>query len=150
VLVALLAVVVAQIVLSYTRFGRYLFAIGGNEQAAYLSGVPVTRCKILTYAFCGFMVGVAAITNSSRMEVASPIFGEGEELSAIAATILGGTSLMGGEGSVVGTLFGALVIQTLRAGLTRLQTDSNWQLVIIGAILVGMVLVDQMRKRRST
>ena len=145
---ALLAVFGGQIVLSFTRFGRYLFAVGGNPEAAYLSGVPVRRCLVLTYGFCGFMVGVAAVVSTARMQAASPIFGQGQELNAIAAAILGGTSLMGGEGTVVGTLFGALVIQTLRAGLTRMQVDANWQQVLIGGILVAMVLLDQFRLRR--
>jgi ribose/xylose/arabinose/galactoside ABC-type transport system permease subunit len=147
--VAVAAVAVAQVVLGATRFGRYIVAIGGNEEAAYLSGVPVRRIKILTYTFCGLMVGLASVVNTARMQAASPIFGKGEELNAIAATILGGTSLMGGEGTVVGTLFGALVIQTLRAGLAQMNIDSNWQQVVIGAILVGMVLIDQLRKGRA-
>jgi len=148
VIIAVVTVAVAQMVLLFTRFGRYLYAIGGNEKAARFSGVSVVFHKTMTYVFCGVMVGLAGIIYTARLEAANPNAASGIELDAIASAILGGTSLSGGEGTAIGTLLGAMVISTLRIGLTRMQIDANWQQVIIGVILVGMVLLDQLRKRR--
>ncbi len=111
--------VLAHLVLTRTKLGRYTYAIGGNEQAAWLSGVPVGRYKVAIYALSGLMAGAAAVLMTSRLNAASPLSGEMYELYAIAAAVIGGVSLMGGEGRVLGTLIGALIMGTLRNGLNR-------------------------------
>jgi len=121
VLVVAVFYVLAHLVLTRTKLGRYTYAIGGNEQAAWLSGVPVGRYKIAIYALSGLMAGVAAVLMTSRLNAASPLSGEMYELYAIAAAVIGGTSLMGGEGRVLGTLIGALIMGTLRNGLNALN-----------------------------
>jgi ribose transport system permease protein len=134
----------AQFVLRRTKFGRYVYAVGGNEEAALLSGVPVASCKIAIYASCGGLAGVAAIILTSRLNSAQPIAGLSYELDAIAATVIGGASLMGGEGSVLGTLVGALIMGVLRNGLNLLGVSSFIQQVFIGAVIIAAVLLDML------
>jgi len=149
VLVIVVAVlyVVAHLVLTRTKLGRYTYAIGGNEQAAWLSGVPVGRYKIAIYGLSGLMAGVAAVLMTSRLNAASPLTGEMYELYAIAAAVIGGVSLMGGEGRVVGTLIGALIMGTLRNGLNALNVPSALEGMVVGAVLVAAVVLDRARHR---
>jgi ribose/xylose/arabinose/galactoside ABC-type transport system permease subunit/ABC-type sugar transport system substrate-binding protein len=140
---------VAHIVLTRTKLGRYTYAIGGNEQAAWLSGVPVGRYKVAIYALSGLMAGVAAVLMTSRLNAASPLSGEMYELYAIAAAVIGGVSLMGGEGRVLGTLIGALIMGTLRNGLNALNVPSALEGMVVGGVLVAAVVLDRARHRGS-
>jgi ribose transport system permease protein len=134
-------------VLTRTRLGRYAYAIGGNEQAAWLSGVPTARYKVAFYALSGGCAGIAAVLLTARLNAASPLAGEMYELYAIAAAVIGGTSLMGGEGRMVGTLIGALIMGVLRNGLNLLNVPSSWEGVVVGTVLVAAVIVDRTRHR---
>ncbi len=134
--------VVAHFILHRTKFGRYLFAIGGNEEAALLSGVPVRFHKTMVYGMGGLLSAAASVLLTARLNSAQPIAGINYELDAIAATVIGGTSLMGGQGSVVGTLIGALIMGVLRNGLNLLGVSSFVQQVVIGAVIILAVLMD--------
>jgi ribose/xylose/arabinose/galactoside ABC-type transport system permease subunit/ABC-type sugar transport system substrate-binding protein len=138
---------IAHLVLTRTKLGRYTYAIGGNEQAAWLSGVPVGRYKIAIYGLSGLMAGVAAVLMTSRLNAASPLTGEMYELYAIAAAVIGGVSLMGGEGRIVGTLIGALIMGTLRNGLNALNVPSALEGMVVGGVLVAAVVLDRARHR---
>jgi ribose/xylose/arabinose/galactoside ABC-type transport system permease subunit len=132
----------SHILLTKTQFGRYVYAIGGNEEAAILSGVNVSRIKTLVYGQCGMLCGLAAILLTARLNSAQPIAGMMYELDAIAATVIGGTSLLGGEGTIFGTLLGALIIGVLRNGLNLIGTPSFTQQVVIGSVIILSVLLD--------
>ncbi len=138
----------SHLLLSRTRFGRYTYAIGGNEEAAKLSGVAVRFHKSMIYAFSGLTAGIAAIVLTARLNSAQPIAGFMYELDAIAAAVIGGTSLMGGEGSLGGTLIGALIMGVLRNGLNLLGVSSFLQQIVIGSVIITAVLVDALLKRR--
>ncbi len=148
IVLSLAAVAVAHIVLTRTVFGRQLFAVGANEEVARLAGVRVGMVKLGAYAICGFTAGLAGIIVAGRTGSASPIVGYGDELYAIAAAVIGGNSLMGGRGTVIGTLVGALLIQVLRNGLNILIVPDRWQLVVIGFVIVLAAIIDQMRRGR--
>ncbi len=137
------------VVLTRTRFGRYTYAIGGNEEAAILSGVPVRIYKVGIYALGGALAGLSAVLLTARLNSAQPIAGLSYELDAIAATVIGGTSLMGGRGSVVGTLIGALIMGVLRNGLNLLGVSSFVQQVVIGAVIIAAVMLDTLMKREK-
>jgi ribose transport system permease protein len=138
---------VAHFVLTRTTFGRYVYAIGGNEEATRLSGVAVRGQKMLIYGASGVTSAAAAIILTARLNSAQPIAGMMYELDAIAATVIGGTSLMGGEGTLGGTLVGALIMGVLRNGLNLLGVSSFLQQVVIGAVIVVAVLLDTVLKR---
>ena len=135
-------------VLSKTVLGRYTFAIGSNEEAARLSGIRVDRWKIAIYALCGLVCGVAGLVIGSRLNSAQPALGAGYELDAIAATVIGGTSLSGGEGTIVGTIIGAFIMSVLTNGLRILSVPQEWQTVVTGLIIIGAVYMDIMRRRK--
>lgn len=139
---------VARFVLSSTRFGRYVYAMGGNEEATRLSGVNVRLHKMLVYGVCGLTSGIAAVLLTARLNSAQPIAGIMYELDAIAAVVIGGTSLAGGEGGVGGTLIGALIMGVLRNGLNLLGVSSFLQQVVIGLVIVFAVLLDTVLKSR--
>ena len=141
--------VVAHFVLTRTKLGRYTYAIGGNEEAALLSGVNVRLYKAAVYGISGMLSGLAAVLLTARLNSAQPIAGMMYELDAIAATVIGGTSLLGGEGTVVGTLIGALIMAVLRNGLNLLGVSSFIQQVVIGSVIIAAVLIDMWLKRRS-
>jgi ribose transport system permease protein len=149
VLVVALLYLLAHLVLTRTKLGRYAYAIGGNEQAAWLSGVRVGRYKIAVYTLSGAMAGVAAVLMTSRLNAASPLSGEMYELYAIAAAVIGGVSLMGGEGGVLGTLVGALIMGTLRNGLNALNVSSALEGLVVGTVLVAAVVFDRARHRAT-
>jgi ribose transport system permease protein len=150
VLVMLMVYAVAHLVLTRTTFGRYVYAIGGNEEATRLSGVAVRFHKTAVYGVAGLMSAVAAIVLTARLNSAQPIAGMMYELDAIAATVIGGTSLLGGEGSLGGTLIGALIMGVLRNGLNLLGVSSFLQQIVIGVVIVAAVLVDTTLKRHRT
>ncbi|HET9315671.1 MAG TPA: ribose ABC transporter permease [Vicinamibacteria bacterium] len=146
VIVTLAVYLVAHLVLTRTRFGRYVYAIGGNEEATRLSGVPVRFHKTMVYALSGLVSALAAAVLTARLNSAQPIAGMMYELDAIAATVIGGTSLLGGQGRVSGTLIGALIMGVLRNGLNLLGISSFLQQVVIGLVIVGAVLLDSLLK----
>ena len=139
---------VAYVILTRTVAGRYVYAIGGNEEATKLAGVRVRFHKTVVYAISGLSAAVCATLLVARLNSAQPIAGMGYELDAIAAVVIGGTSLLGGTGSVIGTLIGALIMSVLRNGLNLLGVSSYLQQVAIGAVIIVAVLIDMALRRR--
>jgi ribose transport system permease protein len=148
VLITIVIYAVAHFVLTRTVFGRTTYAIGGNEEAARLSGVQVRFNKTAVYGVAGLTSAAAAVVLTARLNSAQPTAGTMYELDAIAATVIGGSSLLGGEGTVAGTLIGALIMGVLRNGLNLLNVSSFLQQVVIGVVIIGAVLVDMSLKRR--
>ena len=148
-LIAIAITVVGQIVLVRTVFGRYLVAIGTNEEAVRLAGVNPRPYKIAVFALMGLLSGLAALFQVSRLEAADPNAGVGMELQVIAAVVIGGTSLMGGRGSVARTLFGVLIISVLESGLAQIGASEPTKRIITGAVIVAAVVMDTYRSRRS-
>ena len=146
-LVALAIVGVAWLVLSRTVFGRMLYAIGSNEEAVRLAGHDVFRYKVAAFAISGLTAGVAAVIYMARLNISSPIAGIGFELNAIAAVIIGGTSLSGGRGSVLGTLLGAVIIGVLANGLILLGLNDFMRQMITGVVIIVAVVIDHYRER---
>jgi ribose transport system permease protein len=146
-IVAMLVIVAGQIVLSFTVFGRYLNAIGTNDQAVRLAGINPKPAKIAVFALAGLLSGLAGIFYTSRLGSSDPNAGIGLELSAIAAVVIGGTSLMGGRGSVINTFFGVLIIATLEAGLAQIGASEPTKRVITGAVIVIAVILDAGRNK---
>lgn len=141
-------VVVCSILLMRTRFGRYVFALGGNEEAARLAGVAVTRVKTMVYVISGMCAATVGFLYMARYSSGSPQTGTGDEmLDAIASVVVGGTSLMGGRGSIVGTFFGALLIGVLYNAMNLLGINSYLQKVVLGAVILLAVVLDELRKR---
>lgn len=149
VVIMLVIYVLAYVVLGRTKLGRYTYAIGGNEEAALLSGVNVRSYKTTVYAMAGLLSAVTSVLLVARLNSAQPIAGIMYELDAIAAVVIGGASLLGGEGTVVGTLIGALIMAVLRNGLNLLGVSSYVQQVAIGSVIIIAVLVDMGLKRRA-
>jgi erythritol transport system permease protein len=139
----------ALFVATRTPFGRHVYAIGGNERAAVLAGVPVARVKLLVYVISGFCAGLVGLIIAAQLGAAHPATGETFELNAIAAVVLGGTSLMGGRGTIGGTLIGAFVIGVLADGLVLLGVSEFWQMVIKGLVIVLAVILDQFQRKSS-
>jgi ribose transport system permease protein len=138
--------VISMVVLRLTNFGRSVFAVGGNESASRLAGIPVDRVRIAVFAINGALVGVAAVMFAGRIQSASPLIGAGIELDVIAAVLLGGTSFMGGSSSMLGTLIGVMFIAFLQNGLNLLGVQALWQGVVTGAVLILAVWVDRIRR----
>jgi ribose transport system permease protein len=149
VLVLLALALAAQFILTRTVFGRRVFAIGGNEDAAELSGINTRRIKFYTYAVSGLLCSVTGVLFVARFSSAQADSGKGMELDAIAAAVIGGTSLMGGAGSVLGVLIGATIMGVIRNGLVLLEISSYWQELIIGAIIVLAATIDVARVRKN-
>jgi len=145
--IAACIVLVAVVVLKKTRFGRYVYAVGGNEEAAKLSGLDVNRVKRTVYVVAGTLSAVGGLIVTSRLNSATPIAGEGLELDSIAAVVIGGTSLSGGRGSVLGTVLGALIIGVLNSGLVIMGVDPFWQTVIKGFVILLAVIIDRLDYR---
>jgi ribose transport system permease protein len=131
----------------YTRFGRFIYAAGSNAEAAKLSGINLGRVILVTYALSGLFCGVGAMIEAARLGTVQPAGGNGYELLAIGAVVIGGTSLFGGEGNVIATLIGALLETTIRNGLNLLGVNAFWQYVVNGAVIIAAVAVDQWRRR---
>lgn len=139
---------VASLILGKTVLGRYTFALGSNEEATRLSGVNVDRWKIAVYALCGAFAGLAGVMIAARLNSAQPSLGQGYELDAIAAAVIGGTSLSGGEGTILGTIIGAFLISTLTNGLRIMSVPQEWQIVVTGVIVILAVYLDIIRRRQ--
>ena len=148
VIVAIGIIVLTWALLRFTRLGRYIYAVGGNEAAAHLSGVPVNRVKLFAYAYCGTLAALAGLLATARMGSVRPSDALGYELDAIAASVIGGISLMGGQGSVLGTAVGAALIGVLRNGMVLLDVSAFWQKVVIGTVIIIAVALDYLVWRR--
>jgi ribose transport system permease protein len=149
VIILAVAAVLAGVLLNRTVLGRYTYSIGSNEDATALSGIDVRRWKIIIYTLAGLFTGLAGVMISARLGSAQPATGMGYELQAIAAVVIGGTSLSGGKGSIVGTVIGALIISVLNNGLQILSIPQEWQNVILGCVILVAVYADQARKRAA-
>lgn len=148
VVIALLVLAVSHFVLRYVRLGRHIYAVGGNEEAARLSGINVDRVKVAAYVICGFCAAVGSLILTSRVASGQPTLGTSLPLESVAAVVLGGVSLFGGRGSVVGVAFGVAFISILSNGLNLLNVSSYTQLMVIGAALIVAVTLDQAIVRR--
>lgn len=150
VMLMLVLYVLAHVVMSRTVFGRYVYAIGGNEEAARLSGVPVKSVLLIVYTVCGALAGLGGIVLTSQLSAGDPKFGLMYELEVIAAVVVGGTSLMGGRGRIFGTLIGAFTISTIKNGMNLTNVDPFNQKIVLGAVLLGAVLLDTVRRRGNS
>lgn len=149
VLILFLLAAVAWVLLSKSIIGRYTFSIGSNEEATRISGINVRTWKILIYALAGTFTGVAGVVLASRLNSAQPALGLGYELEAIAAVVIGGTSLQGGKGSIIGTLIGALIMSVLTNGLRIMSIPQEWQTVVVGVVILLAVWTDILRRGKE-
>lgn len=148
-IIALLVVLVGALVLAYTRFGRTIYAIGGNEQSARLMGLPVVRTKLLAYIVSGLCAGLAGVVFTAYTGASYPLNGIGTELDAIAAVVIGGTLLTGGSGYVVGSMIGVLVYGTIKTAISFLGAEQSWTRITIGGLLLVFVVVQRVIVARS-
>ena len=148
-LILLVVAVLATVILNRTALGRYTFALGSNEEAARLSGVNVDAWKIAVYCLTGAIVGVGGLIIASRLNSAQPALGQGYELEAIAAVVIGGTSLSGGTGTILGTIIGAFIMNVLTNGLRIMSVAQEWQTVVTGVIIILAVYADILRRQRA-
>jgi ribose transport system permease protein len=149
ILIALAIVVVASVILKHTTLGRYTYAIGANRQATLYSGVNVNRTLVIIYTLSGALVGMASMIATSRTVSAQPTAGNGLELDIIAAVVIGGASLNGGRGTILGTIIGTFLISFLRNGCTLVGISTNVQLIVIGIIIIIAVSVDQLARAKA-
>ncbi len=148
ILILLVMAAVTHVLYAHTKFGKYIYAIGGNEQAARVSGIDAARYKLLIYVYASFLAGLAGLVVSARIGSGQPGLGVGYELDAIAAAVIGGTSLSaGGIGTVAGTIVGALIIGVLNNTLDLMNVSAFWQQIVKGCIIVGAVILDQLKNR---
>lgn len=148
IIILVIMAIVTHILYAHTKFGKYIYAIGGNEQAARVSGIDAAKYKMLIYVYASFLAGLAGLVVSSRIGSGQPGLGVGYELDAIAAAVIGGTSLSaGGIGTVAGTIVGALIIGVLNNILDLMNVSAYWQQIIKGCIIVGAVILDQLKQR---
>lgn len=140
--------VVSAILLKKTALGRYTFALGSNEEAVRLSGVNVNRWKVIVYTLCGAICGISGLLVASRLNSAQPALGQGYELDAIAAVVIGGTSLAGGTGTILGTVIGAFIMSVLINGLRIMSVAQEWQMVLTGLIIIIAVYTDNLRSKK--
>lgn len=148
ILFMVIVVAIGYVLLNRTRFGRYVYAVGGSETASRWTGLRVDRTQVLVYVLTGVLAGLAGVILAARLGSGQPAAGQGFELDVIAAVILGGTSLAGGKGKISGTLIGVVFVAVLSNGLTLLDVSSYWQMVIKGGIILAAVLVDTYARRR--
>jgi ribose transport system permease protein len=147
VVLMLLLYAIAHVVMTRTTLGRYIYAVGGNAEAARLSGVPVTRIVLLVYIICAVLAGLGGIVMTSQFQGAMPTYGDKYEMYVIAAVVVGGTSIAGGEGTVLGTLIGALIIAVIQNGMNLMGLESAMQLVVLGVVIVSAVALDRWRRK---
>jgi len=141
--------IIAAVILNKTVLGRYTYSIGSNEEATVLSGINVRKWLVVIYTFAGLFTGLAGVMISARLGSAQPALGSGYELQAIAAVVIGGTSLFGGKGTIVGTVIGALVMSSLTNGLQVVSVPQEWQSVILGVVILAAVYTDNIRRREA-
>jgi ribose/xylose/arabinose/galactoside ABC-type transport system permease subunit len=149
IVVFVVTVLLAWLILTQTRLGRYTYAIGGNEETVKLSGINAGFYKTIAYVISGITSAISALILTSRLNSAEPVAGQGYELDVIAAVVIGGTSLMGGRGSVWGTLVGALLIGVINNGMNLLGISPYFQLLVKGLIIIGAVLLDRLRQESA-
>ncbi len=146
----LIIYIIMFVILERTKFGRHIYAIGGNRDAARLSGVKVKLVEMVVYLFSGIFSGLGAVLLTARLNYATPVAGTGYELDTIAAVVIGGTALSGGQGKIIGTLVGALMLGILRNGLTILNVSSFFQQIIIGAVIIIAVFMDKLNEKKNS
>ncbi|MBN1345716.1 MAG: ABC transporter permease [Phycisphaerae bacterium] len=139
--------IAAHVLMTQTSLGRYIYAVGGNREAARLSGVPVRRVLLFVYAVCGALAGLGGVVTASQLKSGSPTYGLMYELYVIAAVVVGGTSLSGGEGKILGTLIGAFIIAVIQNGMNLTGVESYTQKVVLGLVILGAVLLDMLKKQ---
>jgi ribose transport system permease protein len=141
---------IGHIVLSRTTFGRYLYAVGGNRKAAWLCGLPVRRVELAAYTICGALAGLAGVLMVSQYQSGAPTYGVTYELQVIAAVVVGGTSLSGGQGTMFGTLLGALLIAVVQNGMNLMEISSEPQKVVLGLVILAAAVIDRLKQGRTT
>lgn len=149
VIIAIIVFFVCFFILKYTKMGRYTYAVGSSQQAAKLSGINVDKVNIWIFIIAGLCAGIAGVVQASRLKIGSPIIADGYELDTIAAVAIGGASLLGGEGSIVRTVIGALILTVIRVGLNMLGIQTSMQQVVIGLVIIVVVALDMRGKKRS-
>ncbi len=149
VILMLIVFIVAATIINRTQLGRHIYAVGGNPQAAKFSGINVAKVKFFVYTYTGIMAGIASVVVASRLYSGQPTAGDGAEMDAIAAVVVGGTSMSGGSGFIGGTLIGVLIIGVLNNGLNLLGVDSNWQYIVKGMVILLAVYVDFIRNKKK-
>ncbi|GLO63867.1 sugar ABC transporter permease [Vibrio sp. MACH09] len=149
VIIFIIMAFISYILLNYTRFGKYAYAIGGNENAAYVSGINVKKYKILVYTYAGMLAGIAALILAARINSGQPGLGVMYELDAIASATVGGVSHAGGIGTIQGTIVGTMIMGVLQNGLDLLNVSAYWQQVVKGLVIVGAVIFDMKRQKKS-
>jgi ribose transport system permease protein len=142
--------VLAHLMMSRTTIGRYIYAVGGNAEAARLSGVPVKRILLFVYTLCGALAGLGGVMMASQLKSGAPTYGVMYELYVIAAVVVGGTSLSGGAGKVFGTLIGALIIAVIQNGMNLTNVESYTQKVVLGSVILAAVLLDRLKRSAGT
>ena len=149
VIIMVIVLIITGLIMNKTKMGRHIYAVGGNAQAAVFSGIKVSRVKFFVHAFSGVMAGLAGIILASRMYSGQPTAGEGAEMDAIAAVVVGGTSMSGGSGKIGGTIIGALIIGILNNGLNLLNVNSFWQDVVKGIVILLAVFIDYIKNSKA-
>lgn len=147
VVILVIVLIITAIIMNKTKMGRHMYAVGGNQQAAEFSGIKVEKVKFFVHAFSGLMTGLAGIVLASRMYSGQPTAGDGAEMDAIAAVVVGGTSMAGGSGKIGGTIIGGLIIGVLNNGLNLLNVNSFWQYVVKGVVILLAVFLDYFRNK---
>ena len=149
VILMIVVFIVATFMVNRTQLGRHIYAVGGNAQAAKFSGINVQKVKFIVYTYTGIMAGIAGVVVASRLYSGQPTAGDGAEMDAIAAVVVGGTSMSGGSGRLGGTLIGVLIIGVLNNGLNLMGVDSNWQYIVKGFVILLAVYVDFIRNKKA-
>lgn len=149
VIILIIVLIITALIMNHSRMGRYIYAVGGNAQAARFSGIKVAKVKFFVHAYSGLMAGLAGVVLASRMYSGQPTAGEGAEMDAIAAVVVGGTSMSGGFGKIGGTIIGGLIIGVLNNGLNLLNVNSFWQYVVKGAVILLAVFIDYIKNRKA-
>ena len=140
--------VIAHLLMSRTTLGRYIYAVGGNEEASRLAGIRVKRILFFVYTLCGMLAGLGGVVMASQLKSGAPTYGVTYELYVIAAVVVGGTSLSGGEGRIFGTLIGALVIGVIQNGMNLTNVETYTQKVVLGLVILGAVLLDRLKQQK--
>ena len=150
VIIMIIIFIVSVLIMNRTKIGRYIYAVGGNTLAARFSGISVSKVKFMVYTYSGLMAGLAGVILASRMYSGQPTAGDGAEMDAIAAVVVGGTSMSGGYGKLGGTLVGALIIGILSNGLNLMNVNSFWQTVVKGIVILLAVFIDYIRNLKKS